>query len=446
MAKQRNRGVVLTVSGRNKLNEAIEGWREEYHKKYDQKATNEDIAAKVLSGISTDTLSKIRQGRPADLSKIQDLFAAFGLKLTEEDYSLPDVSSSPATNTSEESVLEPPQGQVPLDSKLYIERPPIEQRCYKAIMQPGAIIRIKAPKQMGKTSLMARIVAHAKKQGYQVATVDFRIIDKTVLTNLDQFLKWFCAYVRRQLKMQLKIENNIEDCWEPIFGSKVNCHDYFEKHILGSANQTVVLALDEVDRIFEYQDIAEDFLGLLRAWHEEAKYDDTWKRLRLILTYSTEVYIPININQSPFNVGLPVELSEFNLEQVQKLAELCQLKLSANEIKQLMDMVGGHPYLVRVALYHLAKESKENIDLNSLLTSAPTEAGIYSDHLRRHLSKLEANPDLAAAMKQVVESESIPLKPTVAYKLNSMGLIKQQQGDRVAVRCQLYQEYFRSHL
>ncbi|QIZ72262.1 AAA-like domain-containing protein [Oxynema aestuarii] len=454
-AGKRQRGKVLTVSGRNKLNEAIEAWQDEYN----QKATNDDIAAQVPGGISTDTVSKIRQGRPTDLSKIRDLFAGFDLDLKKEDYSSPDISSSSDTDTSESSewsVLEPPQGQVGLNSPLYIERPPIEQRCYETIMQPGALIRIKAPKQMGKTSLMARIVDRAKQQGCQIATVDFQIIDKNVLTNLDRFFKWFCTYVVLELDQE---DDEIENTWKPSLGSKMNCFRYFEQHILKKSPTPIVLALDEVDRIFEYQDIAEDFLGLLRAWHEKGKNSPTWQKLRLILTHSTEVYIPININQSPFNVGLPVELSEFNREQVQELAELHQLKLS--DIEKLMNMVGGHPYLVRVALYHLAEKNKnteKNADNNAdknenpsdlvlLLTDAPTEAGVYSDHLRRHLSKLEAKPDLAAAMKQVVESESsISLKPTLAYQLNSMGLTKQQEGDKVEVRYQLYRKYFGTHL
>jgi hypothetical protein len=50
------------------------------------------------------------------------------------------------------------KGEVPLDSPFYVERPPIERLCYETIVQPGALIRIKAPKQMGKTSLMLRIL------------------------------------------------------------------------------------------------------------------------------------------------------------------------------------------------------------------------------------------------------------------------------------------------
>ncbi|NEO49996.1 MAG: hypothetical protein F6K55_40285, partial [Moorea sp. SIO4A3] len=37
--------------------------------------------------------------------------------------------------------------------EIYIERPPVEARCYQEIVKPGALIRIKAPKRMGKTLL-----------------------------------------------------------------------------------------------------------------------------------------------------------------------------------------------------------------------------------------------------------------------------------------------------
>jgi hypothetical protein len=426
MTAKEPQGPVLTDTGLNKIKAAITQWN--------NKATQEKIGDHV--GIHRHTVSKILKQEPTRKETLENFFQCFKLTLGQNDYTYPDTSSS-----SEWSVLEPPQGQVRLNSPLYIERPPIEQRCYETIMQPGAMIRIKAPKQMGKTSLMARIEDYAKQQGCQIATVDFQIIDKTVLTNLDRFFKWFCTYVGLELDQE---DDEIEKTWRPSLGSKMNCFRYFEQQILKKSSTPIVLALDEVDRIFEYQDIAEDFLGLLRAWHEKGKNSPTWQKLRLILTHSTEVYIPININQSPFNVGLPVELSEFDPQQVQDLAQRHQLQLSKNDINQLMDMVGGHPYLVRVALYHLADT---NTDVDMLLTDAPTEAGVYSDRLRRHLSKLEAKPDLAAAMKQVVESESsISLKPTLAYQLNSMGLTKQQEGDKVAVRYQLYRKYFGTHL
>lgn len=44
--------------------------------------------------------------------------------------------------------------------------------------------------------------------------------------------------------------------------------------------------------------------------------------MRLVVIHSTEVYVTLQLNQSPFsNVGFPIELPNFNSEQVQELAK-----------------------------------------------------------------------------------------------------------------------------
>lgn len=351
---------------------------------------------------------------------------------------------APAWKTQESPplpVAEPelPEGQVDLVSEFYIERPPIESRCYEAILKPGSLIRIKAPRQMGKTSLMARILHQASQQDYLTVPLSFQLADEKDFADLDKFLQRFCASIGRRLR----IPNKLANYWDDIFGSKDNCTAYFEEYLLPEINQPLALGLDEVDRIFQYPEIANDFFGLLRAWHEDAKNREIWKKLRLVVVHSTEVYIPMNINQSPFNVGLPIELPEFNAQQVLDLARRHGLNWSFTQVEQLMAMVGGHPYLVRVALYHIARQ---DTTLNLLLQTAPTEAGPYSDHLRRHLWNLEQRPELAAAIKKVVANTSpVRLDSIQCFKLLSMGLL-QQQGNDVTPRCDLYRQYFRDRL
>ncbi|MEE3717269.1 AAA-like domain-containing protein [Tumidithrix elongata RA019] len=332
--------------------------------------------------------------------------------------------------------LEEPSGQVATDSVFYMERPPIEHDCFEAIAKPGSLIRIKAPRQMGKSSLLGKILHHAALQGGKPVSINLQNADSTVLTDLDRFLRWFCANVGRQLKLKSKVG----EFWDEIYGSKDNCTEYFEQYLLAEITSPLILALDEVDLIFQYRAIAEDFFGLLRAWHEQAKNSETWKRVRLIVAHSQEVYIPLNINQSPFNVGLPIELREFTLAQVRDLIHRHQLKFSEDEIAQLMSMVGGHPYLVRIALYDVARH---HTPLTRLLQMAPTEAGLYSDHLRRHLWNLEQNPKLSTAMQKVVGSNTpVRLPSEETFKLDSMGLIL-RQGNDVIPRCNLYRIYFR---
>jgi hypothetical protein len=203
------------------------------------------------------------------------------------------------------------------------------------------------------------------------------------------------------------------------------------------------LGLDECDRLFESPEIADDFFGLLRALHEEAKRRDIWKKFRLIVVHSTEVYIPLDVNKSPFNVGLPIELPEFNLQQVQDLAQRHGLNWSAREVAELMGLVGGNPYLVRLGMYHI---SRQDLTLDRLVQESATEAGIYSDHLRRHLWNLEKYAELIEAMGEVANSsQPVRLKSELGFKLNSMGLVK-LEGNSCSPRCKLYAEYFRDRL
>ncbi len=335
----------------------------------------------------------------------------------------------------------PDDGPVALNSAFYVERPPRESDCYKTIVQPGALIRVKAPRQMGKTSLMLRIFQHGRTQGYQAVQVDFReLVGRDEFTDLDKFLRRFCANVGRRLRLPSKLD----DYWDEIFGSKDNCTAYFEEYLLlKQTNQPLVLGLDNVDLIFPHPVIADDFFGLLRAWHERAKNDAIWQKLRLVIVHSQEAYTPKDINQSPFNVGLPVELTELTLVQVQNLAKLHGLNWTGEQVQKLMAMVGGHPYLVRIALYRIARRE---MTLEHLLEIAPTEEGLYRNHLLRHLSNLEQNKELLAAMKEVVDTNKpVRIKAGQASQLYSMGLVK-YTGNYVQPLCDLYNQYFRDRL
>ncbi|HEY9659545.1 MAG TPA: AAA-like domain-containing protein, partial [Allocoleopsis sp.] len=326
----------------------------------------------------------------------------------------------------------------------YIDRPPIEEQCYAEILKPGALIRLRAPSKMGKTSLKNRVLAYAAAQGYHTVRLNFEQADEAVLNNANQFLRWFCANVSRQLGL----EPRLDDYWDEDFGSKVSCTIYFQGYILEKLNSPVVLALEEVNQIFEHAEIAQNFLPLLRSWYEEAKDVEIWQKLRLVVVHSTEIYVPLNLNQSPFNVGLPIRLPEFTLAQVQDLALRHGLAWADGEagtarLAPLLEMVGGHPYRVRIALYHLGRQE---MTLEQLLAEAPTLAGIYSHRLRYHWTTLQAYPELTAAMQQVVGiTGQVKIAPIPAYKLESMGLIK-LKGEGAIPSCELYRLYFRTQL
>jgi hypothetical protein len=273
---------------------------------------------------------------------------------------------------------------------------------------------------MGKTSLMAKVLPQLARQGYRTVSLNLHYAETEDFTNLDKFLKWFCVSVGQSLRMP----NQLADYW----------------YLLASSDSPLVLCLDEVERIFPYREVASDFLGLLRAWHEQAKIRNIWKRLRLVVIHSTEVYVPLKLNESPFNVGVPIELPEFTPEQVQNLAQQQGLSWDLAEVKQLMEMVGGHPELVQQALSHL--KINMSVTLEQILQDAATEGGIYGNHLRRHWSVIQQHSELAEALKKVVAATtSVRLEPMQAYNLHRMGLVH-LAGNEVTIACNLYRQYF----
>ena len=348
--------------------------------------------------------------------------------------------SADAAIASPDALLEFPSGVVALNSAFYVERPPIEAQAFSEIQKPGSLVRIRAPRQMGKSSLMHRMLAQAKQNGLQTATLNFQRADRSLLSSLDPFLRWLCANVAQQLGLPPALE----DHWNPEIGSKMSCTLYFQRYLL-PAIDALVLAFDEVNRLFEYPELAADFLPLLRSWYEDASEFEVWQKLRLVVVHATEVYIPLNLNQSPFNVGLPIKLPEFTPDQVQALALRHGLPWTAAEgsgnTNALLQMVGGHPHRVRLALYHLAQQDST---LERLLQEAPLATGIYGEHLRQHLTYLQEHPELAIALQQVLSGnphlEAIPL-----YKLESLGLVK-LQGEAIYPSCELYRLYFQAQL
>lgn len=336
-----------------------------------------------------------------------------------------------------------PEGQVNLNSDLYVERPPHETLTYQEIVNPGALIRIKSPLNMGKTSLMIRILGRARSQEYKTVTINFQLAEASVLSDLDKFLRWLMA----NITLQLDMKSELDDYWDEDLGTKVSCTTYFQGYILEQLSNPLVLALDEVNHLFEYPEIAQEFLPLLRFWYEESNNSTAWQKLRLIVVHSTDVYIPLDINQSPFNLGLLVALPQFNFEQMKDLANRHQFKSEVRDldrsINNLMMTIGGHPYLARLAYYAL---STEDITFERLLADASTSSGIYGSHLRGHLITLQKYPELGQDYKQVVMAERpIKISTINAYKLESIGLVK-LINNLVEPSCQLYRLYFRECL
>ena len=138
-------------------------------------------------------------------------------------------------------------------------------------------------------------------------------------------------------------------------------------------------------------------------------------------------------------MGLPVELPAFSPKQVATLAQRHGLRWGRTDIDNLIELVGGNPYLVRLTLYQAQKSGRS---LNEIRQSAIAPNSIYTDHLQKKVWALEPHPQLLVACQQVMlATEPVNIDPVLMLRLEGMGLIKIQQHSAVPT-CDLYQRYF----
>lgn len=349
---------------------------------------------------------------------------------------VPSAQPRPAKGSPAAS-LELPEGTMMPDSTFYVERA-FDRVALDTIRQQGVTITIKGPRQMGKSSLLSRVINAAAQQGKQVAFLDFQLFDKSALAQADDFFPGFCAW----LTDELDAEDRVEEYWQNRLSNTQRCTRYVERYLLQELGQPIVLAMDEVECTFD-TDFRSDFFSMLRSWHNKRATKAIWKNLDLALVTSTEPYQLIeNLNQSPFNVGQVIELTDFGLDQISDLNTRHGSPLTAADQQGLMNLVHGHPYLVRKALYLVASGQ---ISADELFNQAYDERGPFGDHLRYHLFRIYDKPELKTCFLQVVQRQSCP-DEKVFFRLRGAGLVRRRNNGDVVPRCELYARYFEQHL
>jgi len=334
--------------------------------------------------------------------------------------------------------LEPPYGIMRPGSKFYIERV-ADQECQMSLSQDeAATLFIQAPRQMGKSSLMYRTIDWTRKEYDKAfAFIDFQNFPEQYLQNEDDFFKEFCWMISDALG----ISEELDQYWQGRRSNIIKCSNYLSKHLISKLERPLILAMDEVERLLS-SPFRSDFFGMLRTWHNRRAFDENFDRVTLFLSGSTEPYLLIdNPHQSPFNVAKTVFLQDFTGEEMSKLNELHSSPLSQQEVNQLMELIGGHPYLTRLAFYLLATSK---IDFETLLAQATEDTGPFGDHLHRFYVHLLQQPKLKRALTRIVIDQQFRPGHTV-YRLMQGGLVK-RVGPQVVMRNRLYARYFGERL
>ncbi len=336
--------------------------------------------------------------------------------------------------------LEPVGGALSLDSKFYIVRP-TDQEFYSAVDRNDSVILLKGARQMGKTSLMARGLQQARKGGSKVVLTDFQKLNSAHLQSVESL--FLC--LAQAIAEQLDLDAAPEDTWNPRRGPSMNFERFLRREILAKINGHLVWGMDEVDRLFAC-DFCSEVFGLFRSWHNERSLDPSgpWKNLSLAIAYASEAHLFItDVNQSPFNVGTRLVLSDFTLDQVRELNRRYGFPLSdEGEVGRFYTLLGGQPFLTQRGLHQM---TEYGLPFLEFATGAARDEGPYGDHLRRIFVSLNQDPALCDVVRNVIHGKHSSSTESF-YRLRSSGIVAGECARDMKLRCQLYEQYLSRHL
>lgn len=332
-----------------------------------------------------------------------------------------------------------PGGSVKRDSRFYIIRE-ADDEVFTELQKPRAVVTVRSPRQTGKTSLiMGMYVAlRQAEEPLRTAFIDFQALEEKSLQSRNAI---WCA-IAAQITKQLQVEGWKAADWNSDESYIHNISTFLDRFVFANDETPLLICLDEVDRLFS-SPIGSKFFSSVRAFFNSGALDPSWGKVRWLLGSSSEPSFFIeDLTQSPFNIGLRVELQAFSLSEIETFAGRHGLSLDKGTLQEVMEFVGGRPYLVHLIFYHMVRNPNARANL---FDTTVTSRKIFRDHLHSYLVQFQRQKSLADAMREIIKGNGCE-DAKICHRLEAAGLVRLDDSMKPVPACRLYVEFFGAEL
>lgn len=365
---------------------------------------------------AADILSRLRESNPDEVAEAAGL-----LRYLDETAPTP-ASARPSP--------QPPGGAYA--AAWYVHRLRAERDALSYLGTPGKPTILWGPELFGKTWMLQHLLDEVRAD-CRILRLSLDAFEDASRHSYELFVRELASSIVEGLE---RGEEWLNTVWEQTRGRSPNRRlSAILRPLLAERPEPLVLAIDRADAILSC-DFRDDFFGLLRSWAEETR--EPWPRLRLLLAVSaTPIRLTKSIYNSPFS-GLTeaVELGELDAAQIQRLAERYHLPWDgAEELERLLELVGGHPYLLRLAMHEAALHGTR---LEALCADGHAPR-LFERHLTRCRRLLSVEPAMMDALRRLARDERAPIDPETYEQLYRLGFIVRTSSGGHRLRCKLYE-------
>jgi len=326
----------------------------------------------------------------------------------------------------------PPHPRESYKRAFYISRAKEERIALSLLQSPGAPVLLWGPTGRGKTWLLQHLLERCAAEGAQVIALNLSEFSDSARSSLDAFSREFAQYITKALGSGSEILDRVWKYGTP--GTKlVSLMEHVLKPPRDSASRRVVLSIDRADSLFGLP-FEDDFFGFLRAWADDQ--EGPWLNLRLLLSVAiTPAMLTSKQTHSPLlNRVVPIHLPDFDSEQVEAMLHRAGLWRTSRDVSILMSLIGGHPYLVALALHNA---HQHGLALR-LFHDDEVLNRIFGEYLDERADWLATRADLQTALRKAMTDSACSLDPQLYEHLHRSGYLERNVDGGYRVPYRIY--------
>lgn len=325
------------------------------------------------------------------------------------------------------SVTRPPQppkaGYAP---DWYVSRPEAEAAAQRTLESPERPLLLRAPDGHGKTWFVQHLLAGQKARGHLTLYINIERLPSLRTLSMAAFSELLSDRLQQLAGEAAPVARAFLPDGRALTaedGSLRAPHASLQRLLRGADGRRVYLALDGLDALRDTM-IQDECLAMLSNWAQRSRREPGWHALRLILVSASSpewLVQPLADRTLPLVTQL-LELPDLSATELLELALLHQLQPTPDELVALQALVGGQPYLARVALYAASVRGLPLGDVLHRRTGMPT---VFDPFLEACQRRVASQPGLWPTLERLLRGQALEaLDKLLLPRLERMGIVR----------------------